>query len=692
MKKINLILIALGIIYIIFNLYSHRALIFSKYDAAYWQDRFDHSQWRMALSPRTLGDDGLYLHEGYQLVKGADPTLLNAEVPPLGKYLIGLSVMVFGNASAYSIITTLLAVVLLYFLTLRLTQNNLVAAFASLFFLFDPLLTSQFSISMLDILQLELLLLFFLLLIILTRSKKIQPDLILAAAIGLTLGLFAETKIGIYIPLLFLVAAWILFNKKRRILLFALFGAGFGLGFLLPYLPYFIQGHPLSEWYSVQKWIVNFYRGNLLAPRIGDVLATLLIGKHRNLYSDAWEISREWSAVWPVITVIGTIGLFRMALKNKANIIPKILIFYLMAMLLVLNLIPFWSRYLLLLLPFFYIGAASIILQLKTRLREFLIIAFLAVNFVYSLLIIFPKPNDMLYQFLYSWENGFFQDVYEFVSNDTKQQLSRQDFHETNLLSFYDGEIEAVTIERDFQNLTAFKNPQTLPLTVRYCTRNLGCFTHNPTITVIKENGLWKVDWQWDYLYPEYNQTAKLKTEVELARRGSIINSEGVLASDKPSFMVFITPGSIQSQAKEALYKDIVRLFKDKLSGFGLELRLYNNWLSDKPRPVGTPLEEIDPRIWEDLEKYIGVTLVDWPTRQTFGNDTGRLTNVLYKESNTLLYSPTSYQGADGFEKEHNETLRAQNGGTLSVVNPNGEILTTLISNEKIDGQDVRIE
>src|SRR3990167_8189705 len=132
-------------------LFTNRAVFFSKFDEVYWKDKYEHSQWKLPLSVRTLGDDGLYLYEGFRLIHGGDPTLLNAEVPPLGKYLIGLSILLFGNGHWYGFIVNASVIFLVYLLTKNMFVTALVAT--------DPLITSQFPLTMLDSLQLMFLLL-----------------------------------------------------------------------------------------------------------------------------------------------------------------------------------------------------------------------------------------------------------------------------------------------------------------------------------------------------------------------------------------------------------------------------------------------------------------------------------------------------------------------------------------------------
>jgi hypothetical protein len=101
MGRISRITLSLLVIHILILLFANRATLTSKYDAVYWKDRYEHSQWRLPLSPRTLGDNGLYAYEGYQLTGGEDPTKYNAEIPPLGKYAIGAVIRATGNSPLY---------------------------------------------------------------------------------------------------------------------------------------------------------------------------------------------------------------------------------------------------------------------------------------------------------------------------------------------------------------------------------------------------------------------------------------------------------------------------------------------------------------------------------------------------------------------------------------------------------------
>ena len=224
-KFILLILILQTILLIFFN----RSLLLKNYDVNYWKDRFEHSQWQMPMSERIIGDDGLYSYVGLSLVNGLSPSQFNPETPPLGKYLIGLSIKLFNNPVYYSIFIGIITIYLYFLLSKIVLKNDLFAIFATLILFTDPLFFSQFWKSWLDMLQLMFLLLS-ILSIYKSGKQKNSYYLILS---GLSLGFFAQSKFPILFPVIFIFELfWVYKNKLINKYLFYL--AGLILGILLP--------------------------------------------------------------------------------------------------------------------------------------------------------------------------------------------------------------------------------------------------------------------------------------------------------------------------------------------------------------------------------------------------------------------------------------------------------------------------
>src|SRR5476649_1705287 len=102
-KKIFIILIVLFLIQFFFRVYSYRSEYLQKYNAEYWKQRYLHSQWVVPNSKESIGDDGLYAYVSWEYINGRDPTTINAELPPFGKYVIGFFEVVFGNQNLFAL-------------------------------------------------------------------------------------------------------------------------------------------------------------------------------------------------------------------------------------------------------------------------------------------------------------------------------------------------------------------------------------------------------------------------------------------------------------------------------------------------------------------------------------------------------------------------------------------------------------
>lgn len=253
----------------------------------------------MPLSNRTLGDDGLYLYEGYRLATGGDPSAANAEMPPLGKYAIGYALRLFHNASQYGFLMMTLAMIRLFSLSQAVFGSALPALLVTLLAVTDPLLASQFRLTMLDSSQLVLFLAYLLSLCTVIRKPHPAPYHFFLS--GLILGLFSACKFAALTPLLVLVTV-IPFRRTFRFKDSLIFLAGIGTGYVLPYFGYFIHHHTFLDWLKLQKWMVSFYRHQGVVPNFGSAFTAIMSGRFLNLFSRQWQSADYWSFIWPVIT------------------------------------------------------------------------------------------------------------------------------------------------------------------------------------------------------------------------------------------------------------------------------------------------------------------------------------------------------------------------------------------------------
>lgn len=683
MKKFSWLLIVLLILDIGLLLVANRGKLTETYDAQYWKDRYDHSQWQLPLSTRTIGDDGLYAYEGYKFIGGADPTAYNAEIPPLGRYVIGAVIRLTGVSAWYGVISSLIAVVLFYLLANKILKDKIFALIATTLLSFDLLFISQWTVTMLDTLQLAALLLFF---ILLAGSPVLA---------GVALGIFSAIKYPIFSIILLAGGGLYIWKKSRSVSSILVFGACTIGTYMLSYIQYFLLGHSLVDWLRLQKYMFAFWKGSTLAPNTGSIWITLLANHYQNLFSRLWETVPEWSLSWPVIIILNGYLAFRF-LKQKPRHLHAWLVtvwFSVFLFMMFYTFVPFWTRYLLLIVPFLYVGAMAAIKTIPSK-RVIIIItlAILAFNAYTGWHGIFPTPESDVKQFVYDWKNGFYQDMYERFTTDAKTTSDRYTFLRTMQQATRDGEIETTNISILSLSWNQFTSPQDISLKVTYETRNLGEFSENISLPVVLENGRWRIPWKPEYFLSGFTQGDSLKTTVVPGNRGTITDRTGaVLARDFPSLMIWITPKLVDTKRETEMLKYLETLFGyPRFSAVNFYHRYGVNSQPDWPVSIAILSRPPDDKTVTLLAAYPGITLT--PSTGRYEAPTaGLVGNTHYFECCSYLYSTTAYDGISGPEETYNARLKGKNGGSLVIVDSTGNIIRTLINTEKKDGENVSL-
>jgi hypothetical protein len=687
-RSITAIFVALLACYIGLVVYQYRALFFSRFDATYWQDKYDHSQWRLPLSTRTIGDDGLYLMEGYRLIRGGDPTAVNAEMPPVGKYAIGASVALFHNGYLFGLLSTGMLLVLVYLLTKRVS-NPTVAAAATLLAATDPLITNQFSLTMLDSIQ-TVWLLGFLACLFLIPAKKRG---LIASTAGVCVGLFAGTKFPVLAPILFVTGALYLWLNDRRIRIILIFTAAATAGYLLPYARYFALGHTLFDWVKVQKFMVSFYLHGNLTPTWGSAIVTMLRGSYQNIFSRLWFAAPQWSPVWALLVFVPIVSLISFR-KDKTWSTPLVVIAMLALLFMVFfSMIPFWTRYLTLLLPLCYILAGASTARMPAKTAALLFAVVLIANGMSSYAVLFPTPEATVSQTAYNISHMFFQDVYEDMTSGSRTATDRPAFTNQYLSLMAEGEIEAIEAKPEPQSYSRFAARQSVPLTITYQTRNLGPFTEHTTLPIVLEDGRWRIPWSATILLNGADSSPRLKTIVYPAHRGTLRASDKKpIAEDIESSLVWVTQGAIDPAREERLFKLLEGIVDGKVAAVFFHERVYGNPTPTIPIPLTVIPKLLSENDMAELKSFPGVTLTPAFARMNYGSgvvEVGSVGNTHFTECCSLLYNTTTYDGISGAELKKNAALKGTNGGSLVLEDAAGNAIRTIIKTNKQDGLDV---
>lgn len=358
-KKITILLIIFFSLQLLFRVYQYRDNYLLRFDAEYWKQRYLNSQWVVPNSRQSIGDDGLYAHAGWEYIHGSDPSLLNAETPPFGKYMIGLSEVIFGNQNIFALLSGLLVLAGLFILNKIIFKDTILALIPVMLLSSDVLFFSQLRAPFLDTLYLGLLIFTF---IFVLKEKFLLANIFL--------GLMAATKSSASIFLLVpaLVIAYLFYMKDyRQIKKFLFLLPVSVLVFLLTYTRYFLLGHSFREFLGLQKWIFTFYETGAKGNP-GAAWQILLSGKWPTWWGQVEQVS-EWNILWPLSLIAVVYYLFQVLPKRRFYK-STLLGFWIIAYLIFLSFIPVWPRYLLLILPFMYILAVWVLSKALPRLRS----------------------------------------------------------------------------------------------------------------------------------------------------------------------------------------------------------------------------------------------------------------------------------------------------------------------------------
>lgn len=297
-----------------------------------------------------IRDEYVYAFAAGSLIQGVSPILVNPEQPPLGKYLIALSILLFNNENFFTLVAGIGSLVLLYLLGKQVFSSSFLALLPVLLLSFESLYLNQLLITpLLDILQLVFLLSFFLFFNKAENTSKYKRYFFLANCM---LGGFISVKFfGLGITLIAAALLVLLLRKNFQKVGWYLVTLLIAPAILLSmYIPVLFKGYPLQEFLGIQKWIFLYNQGHL--TKFFTFFPLFLYNKWYSWWDASIMSDDQWQITWPLSFISFVIVLFFYAkyvqYRNKAlDIVISWTIFYI----LILQTGYMSARYFVILLP-----------------------------------------------------------------------------------------------------------------------------------------------------------------------------------------------------------------------------------------------------------------------------------------------------------------------------------------------------
>lgn len=309
-----------------------------------------------------------------------------------------------------------------------------------------------------------------------------------------------------------------------------------------------------------------------------------------------------------------------------------------------------------------------------------------------------PKnnPEDVLMKYASLINEQRYEEMYNLITADSKNMISKEDFIKRNK-NIYEGieienfNFEINTIEKAGKNsikITYKNNMDTMSGHVEFL--NVANLEKN-------DNKEYELKWSSNLIFPKLNSEDKVRVKTLEAKRGSIIDRNGeYLATNGVASQIGLVPGKM-SENKEQDIQKIAGLLNMTADGINSEVSA-----SYVKADTFVPLKIVGKNETELKNKLLeikGIKIVDEDERiYPLGESASQLVGYIQsinaeelKEKSGEGYTSTSKIGKYGLERIYENTLRAVAGSDIYIEDSEGNKKTSIAKQEKKDGNDVKV-
>lgn len=277
-----------------------------KFDAIYFGDLYSKSQYVVGQrSIGGIGDDGLYAFAGYYyLFGGGDIASVNFEHPPLGKYLIGLSILHFGNQNIINIIYFVLLLVVSFQLAKSVGLGKIGSWISILVVGLDPLFLDNLLRSLLD---LPFTVFFVSAVYFFLKGLKDTKYFLIS---NILWGAAFSTRFFPAFVFVYLLELAYIVCLKKGVKQFLFTSLSIPVVYLATHVMYFVHHPSFVEFLRHKRWMLSWFSGSISIA--GNIWRSLMTGWYINP-SGLLRRSDHW---WILVPFIVASAVFTPLVKN----------------------------------------------------------------------------------------------------------------------------------------------------------------------------------------------------------------------------------------------------------------------------------------------------------------------------------------------------------------------------------------
>ena len=306
------------------------------------------------------------------------------------------------------------------------------------------------------------------------------------------------------------------------------------------------------------------------------------------------------------------------------------------------------------------------------------------------------KPEDVLIKYVGYVNEQNYEEMYKLLTNDSKEQISKEDFISRNK-NIYEG-IDMTDMKIEITNVTE-ENSKTYIISYNQSMNSeAGKIEFENTANVIKDKELgYQLNWKSSLIFPNLSSTDKVRIKTISAERGSIVDKNGnMLAGLGTVSSVGIVPGKLGENKDENIEK-IANLLGTTADSINKTLSA--SWVKDD---TFVPLKKIQVdsiELKEQLLQIPGIKITStksrvYPLGEASAHLVGYVQNITadeLKENRGKGYTSTSVIGKAGLEKKYEKRLKGKDGVEIYIEDSDGKRKKDIAKIDVQNGETIKL-
>jgi hypothetical protein len=349
----------------------------AKYTARDYHSRFESlkfqyysSQYVNKNPTGSMPDEYLESFAGGAFLQGMNPILIVHDQPPVGRYVIALSILLFDNENTIPLFLLVVASWGVYLISKQLLKNTLLSLIPLGIFINESIFLHKLTyMPLLEPIQLP-----FIIFSLYGFIRYIKQNYTYRWLFFTVINLGFVISIRYFVlgaTLFFAMVGYCMFQKKIRQAALLITSSFVAIVMLLSsYYQTWLSGYSVRQIVGIQKYIFMYHKSAFVHPL--SFWDLLLFNRWHTWWGENAIIQdSEWNILWPLSFAIIVIGLL-LSLKKYIQLskIDLILLFWIIAYCSMLSVGYTSTRYFLPLIPFLYILAASLLRQIFINFRR----------------------------------------------------------------------------------------------------------------------------------------------------------------------------------------------------------------------------------------------------------------------------------------------------------------------------------